>query len=186
MKKIIFIYAGVFPVWFGLLWFDSLLQIPFAVVIFAGLIHSIWFPVKVFRAEKERGKRWLSLLPVLFIALAITIQFLPLQDWKVRTDHHLFKGQRMNFIKDIGNSKPSVSEAVRLPHWWLSCNGTAKVFCRGDIFLVEFPVTSGLLSGSWSVVYSEWDTPPTAEDLLCGKVEIQEKLSPHWYYLHAE
>ena len=186
MKKIIFIYAGVFPVWFGLLWFDSLLQIPFAVVIFAGLIHSIWFPVKVFRAEKERGKRWLSLLPVLFIALAITTQFLPLQDWKVRTDHHLFKGQRMNFIKDIGNSKTSVSEAVRLPHWWLSCNGTAKVFCRGDIFLVEFPVTSGLLSGSWSVVYSEWDTPPTAEGLLCGKVEIQEKLSPHWYYLHAE
>lgn len=91
----------------------------------------------------------------------------------------------MNFIKDIGNPKPSI-EAIKLPHWWLSCNGTAKVFCRGDNFLVEFPVTSGLLSGSWSVIYTERDTPPTADDLLCGKVEIQEKLSPHWYYLHRE
>ena len=172
--------------WFGLLWFDSLLQIPFAVVIFAGLIHSLWFSFKVFRVEEERGKRWLSLLPVLFIALAIAIQFLPLLDWKVRTDHHLFKEQRMNFIKDIGKPKPSVSEAVTLPHWWLSCNGTAKVFYRGDNFLVEFPVTLGVLSGSWSVVYTERDTPPTADDLLCGKVEIQEKLSPHWYYLHRE
>ena len=56
MTKIIFIYAGAFLVWFGLLWFDSFFQIPLAVVILAGLIHSIWFPVKVFRAEKERGE----------------------------------------------------------------------------------------------------------------------------------
>ena len=186
MTKIFFIYAGVFLVWFGLLWFDSILQIPFAVVILAGLIHSIRFSVKVFRAEKEPGKRCLSLLPFLFIGLSIAIQFLPLQDWKVRTDHLLFAGQRVNFIKDIGNNQPSAFETIKLPHRWLSCNGTAKFFRRKDNFLVEFPVTTGLLSGNWSVVYTERDTPPTAEDLLCGEVAIQEKLSPHWYYLHMK
>lgn len=63
---------------------------------------------------------------------------------------------------------------------------TDKELDVSDDFLVVFPVTKGVVSGCWSVVYTERDTPPMAEDLLCGKVEIQEKLSPHWYYLHSE
>ena len=52
------------------------------------------------------------------------------------------------------------------------------------IRLFGFPVTTGLLSPCWMVVYSAQDRQPTERELHVGEVRIFKKLSPHWYYLH--
>ena len=189
MKFILCIYAAGFLLWAGLLWFDSWLQIPFLLLLLCGLVFAIYRAVRNFRREKSRRARLTGLIPLAIVLAATIMLFLPLTDWKVRVDHYLFQKQRLQALEEILRKNPRIEKGgtrFKLPHWWLSCNGTAKVFRRGDNFLVEFPVTSGLLSGSWSVVYTERDTPPTAEELLCGEVSLQEKLSPHWYYLHLD
>ncbi|MBO4646672.1 MAG: hypothetical protein J5806_00780 [Lentisphaeria bacterium] len=189
MTVILCIYAIGFLLWAGLLWFDSWMQIPFFLLLLGGLVFAIYRAVRNFRREKSWRSRLTSLIPLAIVLAATAMLALPLTDWKVRVDHCLFQKQRLQTVVKILRENPRIEKGgtrFKLPHWWLSCDGTAKVFCRGDNFLVEFPVTSGLLSGSWSVVYTERDTPPTAEDLLCGEVKIQEKLSPHWYYLHLD
>ena len=189
MKSILCIYVVGFLLLAGLLWFDSLLQIPFFLLLLGGLVFAIYRAVRIFRREKSWRARLIGLIPLAIVLAGTVMLFLPLTDWKVHVDHCLFQKQRLQAMEVILRKNPRIDKGgtrFKLPHWWLSCDGTAKVFCRGDNFLVEFPVTKGLLSGSWSVVYTERDLPPTAEDLLCGEVEIQEKLSPQWYYLHLD
>ena len=190
MKSIVCIYAVGFLLLAGLLWFDwLLLLVPFFPLFLVGLVFAIYWAVRTLRREKSRRARLTGLIPLAIILAGTVMLFLPLTDWKVRVDHFLFQKERLQAVEEILRKNPRIEEVgtrFKLPHWWLSCNGTAKIFRRGDNFLVEFPVSSAMLSGSWSVVYTERDTPPTAEDLLCGEVEIQEKLSPYWYYLHLD
>jgi len=187
MKSILLTYAIGFLLWAGVLWFDSWLQIPFLMLMVGGLVFARYRAIRELRREKSWRARLTGLIPFAIVLAAMAMLALPLTDWKVHVDHCLFQKQRLQAVEEILRKNPRIEKGgtrFKLPHWLLSCDGTAKVFCRGDNFLVEFPVTKGLLSGSWSVVYTERDTPPTAEELLCGEVSLQEKLSPHWYYLH--
>ena len=47
MKVVISSYIIGFLLWFGFLWFDSLLQLPFALLILIGFIFAISFAVRV-------------------------------------------------------------------------------------------------------------------------------------------
>ena len=177
-------YLIVFLIWFCLLWFDSWWQLPFAAVMVAGLLVSIYFAVRSMRREISWKERFISLLPLGIVVLSIVLLFLPLTDWKVGVDHRLFSSQRMKFIDEIQVHNPPLSGAVKLPHWWLSEDGEAYVFnAEPEQLLVGFWVRRGMLSPSWIVVYTVQDTPPTAEELHCDKVEVFSRLSPNWYYL---
>lgn len=185
MKVVILAYITGFLLWFGLLWFDSLLQIPFAIVVLFGLLFSVWLPVKKFKLGKDNKKRWVFLLPFILICLSIAIVFLPLRDYKVRFDHVLLASKRMEFINELQTRLP-VTGAVKLPHWWLSKDGEAYVYQSDDQMMVGFWIVRGMLSPSWIVVYTTKDTPPSEKDMLCDNVEVIRKLSPHWYYLHLD
>ncbi len=177
-------YLIVFLIWFCLLWFDSWWQLPFAAVMVAGLSVSIYFAVRRMRREISWKTRLISLFPLGIVVSSIVLLFLPLTDWKVGVEHRLFSRQRMKFIDEIQVHNPPLSGAVKLPHWWLSEDGEAYVFnAEPEQFLVGFWVSRGMLSPSWIVVYTVQDTPPTAEDMHCDKVEVFSTLSPHWYYL---
>ena len=101
MKVVILAYITGFLLLFGLLWFDSLLQIPFAVVVLFGLLFSIWLPVKKFKSGKDNKKRWVFLLPFILVCLSIAIVFLPMRDYKVSFDHVLLASKRMEFINEL-------------------------------------------------------------------------------------
>ena len=186
MKVVILAYITGFLLLFGLLWFDSLLQIPFAVVVLFGLLFSIWLPVKKFKSGKDNKKRWVFLLPFILVCLSIAIVFLPMRDYKVSFDHVLLASKRMEFINELQTRHPPVTGAVKLPHWWLSKDGEAYVYQSDDQMMVGFWVVRGMLSPSWIVVYTTKDTPPSEKDMLCDNVEVIRKLSPHWYYLHLD
>ena len=183
------IYAVGFLLLAGLLWFDwLLLLVPFSPLFLGGLGFAIYWAVRNFRREKSSRTRLTGLIPLAIVLAGTVMLFLPHVDWRVHVDHFLFQKQRLQAVEEILRENPRIDEGrtrFDLPHWWLSSNGRVWIFDpTPERRLVGFPVTTGLLSGSWSVVYTERDLPPTAEDLLCGEVEIQEKLSPHWYYLH--
>ena len=160
MKVVILAYITGFLLLFGLLWFDSLLQIPFAVVVLFGLLFSVWLPVKKFKSGKDNKKRWVFLLPFILVCLSIANEL---------QTRHL-----------------PVTGAVKLPHWWLSKDGEAYVYQSDGQMMVGFWVVRGMLSPSWIVVYTTKDTPPSEKDMLCDNVEVIRKLSPHWYYLHLD
>ena len=183
MKVVILSYIIGFLLWFGLLWFDSLLQLPFALLLLAGFIFSISFAVRAFKRKGKWRERLLALTPLALVALCGTLLFLPLTDWKVKVDHGFLSSQRLKAIENIPMDTQAQSE-VKLPHWWLSEDGTAYVFNPNrDCLLVGFWVRRGMLSPSWIVVYSAQDSPPTAEELRVGEILFVKKLSPHWYYL---
>ena len=184
MALILCLYSILAMVWATLLWFDSQLQIPFALLLLAGFIFAISFAVRVFKRKGKWRERLLALMPLALVALCGTLLFLPLLDWKVKVDHFFFSGQRLKAIEDIPMNTQVQSE-VKLPHWWLSEDGTAYVFNPNrDCLLVGFWVRRGMLSPSWMVVYSAQDRPPSENDLLCDKIEVEAELGPHWYYLH--
>ena len=185
MKSILLVYVIGFLLWYGLLWFDSWLQIPFAMVVVTGFFLSIVIAVKKLRHRKKLSERLIVLAPLLIEVLSVAIFFLPLVDYKVKVDHALFTNQRLEFIEDIRQRQPPVSGAVKLPHWWLSEDGEAYVYRSNDELLVGFWVIRGMLSPSWTVVYTELDIPPVAKDLHGNEIKDCIKLSPHWYYLQV-
>lgn len=185
MKIILLAYIVGFLLWLGVLWFDSWLQIPFAMVVVTGFFLSIIIAVKKFRHRKTLSERLIGLAPLLIEVLSVAILFLPLVDYKVKVDHALFTNQRLEFIEDIRQRQPPVSGAVKLPHWWLSEDGEAYVYRSNDELLVGFWVIRGMLSPSWTVVYTELDIPPVAKDLHGNEIKDCIKLSPHWYYLQV-
>jgi hypothetical protein len=185
MKSIVLVYVIGFLLWCGLLWFDSWLQIPFAMVVVTGFFWSIVIAVKKLRYRKKLSERLIVLAPLLIEVLSVAIFFLPLVDYKVKVDHALFTNQRLEFIENIRQRQPPVSGAVKLPHWWLSEDGEAYVYRSDDKLLVGFWVKRGMLSPSWTVVYTELDIPPVAKDLHGDEIKDCIKLSPHWYYLHV-
>ncbi len=183
MKVVILSYVIGFLLWFGLQWFDSLLQLPFALLILTGFIFSISFAIRALKHKGKWRERLTLLTPLAIVALGGILLFLPLQDWKVEVDHCFLSGQRLKAIEDIPMNTQAPSE-VKLPHWWLSQDGTAYVFNPNkDCLLVGFWVRRGMLSSSRMVVYSKQDRPPTAEELYVDEVRLFKKLSPHWYYL---
>ena len=180
-------YAIGFLVWFCLLWFDSWWQLPFLAVGVVGVLFSLYLAFRSIHRDNGWKARLFSLFPLGIVVLSIVLLFLPLTDWKVKVDHSLLTSQRMKFIDEIQTHNPPLSGAVKLPHWWLSEDGEAYVFnAEPEQLLVGFWVRRGMLSPSWVVVYTAQDTPPTAEDLHCGELEVFSKLSPHWYYLHYD
>ena len=189
MRAILCIYAVGFLLLAGLLWFDwLLLLVPFSPLFLVGLIFAIYWAVRTLRREKARRARLTGLIPLAIVLAGTAMLFLPLTDWKVHVDHCLFQKQRLQAIEEILRENPSPESRTRvdLPHWWLSSNGTAWVFDPGpERRLIGFPVTTGLLSPCWMVVYSAQDRPPTEKDLHVGEVWIFKKLSPHWYYLRC-
>lgn len=186
MKGVISSYIIGFLLWFGLLWFDSLLQLPFALLILAGFIFAISFAVRAFKRKGGWIERLTLLMPIVIAALCGALIFLPLTDWKVKVDHCFLSRQRQKSIEGIQPNTQALSE-VKLPHWWLSSDGTAYVFNPNkDCLLVGFWVRRGMLSPSWIVAYSAQDRPPTEDDLHCDKVEVEAKLAPHWYYLRFD
>ena len=183
MVLILCLYSILAIVWTTLLWFDSQLQIPFALLLPAGFIFAISFAVRVFKRKGKWRERLLALMPLALVALCGTLLFLPLLDWKVKVDHGFLSSQRLKAIENIPMNTQAQSE-IKLPHWWLSEDGTAYVFNPNrDCLLVGFWVRRGMLSPSWIVVYSAQDSPPTAEELRVGEILFVKKLSPHWYYL---
>ena len=190
MKFILCIYAVGFLLWAGLLWFDSWLQIPFLLLLLCGLVFAIYRAVRNFRREKSRRARLTGLIPLAIILAATIMLFLPLTDWKVRVDHCLFQKQRLQTVEEILRKNPRIEKGgtrFKLPHWWLSSNGRVWIFDpTPERRLVGFPVTTGLLSPCWMVVYSAQDRQPTERELHVGEVRIFKKLSPHWYYLHLD
>lgn len=188
MRAILCIYAVGFLLLAGLLWFDSFLQIPFLILLLVGFVLAVVLAVMGFRREKSRRARLTGLIPLAIVLAGTAMLFLPLTDWKVHVDHCLFQKQRLKAIEEIlrENHTPESRTRVDLPHWWLSSNGTAWVFApEPERRLIGFPVTTGLLSPCWMVVYSAQDRPPTARDLHVDEVWIFKKLSPHWYYLRC-
>ena len=124
------------------------------------------------------------LTPLAIVTLCVAMLFLPLTEWKVRVEHCFLSGQRLKAIENFPMNTQALSE-VKLPHWWLSKDGTAYVFNPNkDCLLVGFWVRRGMLSPSWMVVYSKQDRPPSENDLLCDKVEVEAKLGSHWYYIY--
>ncbi len=186
MTAVILIYICSFLLWFCLLWFDSMLQFPFAVVFLIGVILSVLLLMKSPNRRNGSKIQWIILLPFMLVCMSIALLFLPLGDYKVTVDHSLFRDQRLKVVKEIQQRQPPVLGAVKLPHWWLSEDGEAYVYQAGDKLLVGFWVARGMLSPSWSVVYTAQDIPPSAEDMHCDQVEVVKKLSPHWYYLHFD
>ena len=183
MTLILCIYSILAIVWAALRWFDSLLQIPFALLILTGFIFAISFAVRAFKRKGKWRERLVLFMPLAIVALCVALLFLPLTDWKVKVDHCFLSGQRLKAIEDIPMNTQAPSE-VKLPHWWLSQDGTAYVFNPNkDCLLVGFWVRRGMLSSSRMVVYSKQDRPPTAEELYVDEVRLFKKLSPHWYYL---
>ena len=186
MTLILCIYSILAIVWAALRWFDSLLQIPFALLILTGFIFAISFAVRAFKRKGKWGERLILFMPLAIVALCGALLFLPLTAWKVKVDHCFLSGQRLKAIEDNPMNTQALSE-VKLPHWWLSQDGTAYVFNPNkDCLLVGFWIRRGMLSPSWIVAYSAQDRPPTENDLLCDKVEVEAKLAPHWYYLHFD
>ena len=186
MTLVLCIYSILAIVWAALLWFDSLLQIPFALLILEGFIFAIFLAVRTFIKRKDKWREHLiALMPLAIVVLCGALLFLPLPAWwKVNVDHCFFSGQRLKAIEDIPMNTQAGS-VVKLPHWWLSEDGTAYVFNPNkDCLLVGFWVRRGMLSPSWIVVYSAQDRPPSTDDLHCDMVEVKAKLDPHWYYLH--
>ena len=188
MKSILLTYLAGFLLWAGLLWFDSLLQIPFLLLFLGGFVFAIYWAVRNFRREQSRRARLTGLIPLVIVLAGAVMVFLPLTDWKVHVDHGLFQKQRLQAVEKILRENPRMKEGgtrFDLPHWWLSSNGTLLVFDpKPERRLAGFPVTTGLLSPCWMVVYSAQDRPPTARELHVGEVMYAEKLSPHWYYLY--
>jgi hypothetical protein len=169
-----------------LLWFDSLLQIPFALLILIGFFLSLFFAVKAFKCKGEWRGRLIAFMPLAIVTLCGALLLLPLTDWKVKVDHCLLRGQRLKAIEGIPPNTLTLSE-VKLPHWWLSSDGTAYVFNPNkDCLLVGFWVRRGMMSPSWIVAYSAQDRPPTEDDLHCDMVEVEAKLALHWYYLRFD
>ena len=185
MKSILLVYIGFFLLWCGLLWFDSWLQIPYAMIVACGLFFSIIIAVKKFRHKKKLSERLIGFVPFLIEILSVVVLFLPLVDCKVKVDHALFSNQRLEFIEDIRQRQPPVSGTVKLPHWWLSEDGEAYVYRSDDELLVGFWVKRGMLSPSWTVVYTDLDIPPIAKELHADEIKDCTKLSRHWYYLHV-
>ena len=187
MKVVILTYIIGFLLWFGLLWFDwLLLLIPFLILFLYGLVFAIYLSSRKFRREKSWRARLIGLIPLAIVLAGTAMLLLPRTDWKVHVDHCLFQKQRLQAMEDILRENPRIESRTQfdLPHWWLSSNGTVWVFeAEPEWRLVGFPVTTGLLSPCWMVVYSVQDHPPTERELLVGEVRIFKKLSPHWYYL---
>ena len=187
MLAILLIYLAGFLLWAGLVWFDSLLQIPFLLLLLGGFVFAVVFAVRKFRQEKSRRARLTALLPLVIVLSGVILLFLPLTDWKVHVDHCLFQKQRLQAVEEILRKNPRVEFRTQfdLPYWWLSSNGTVWIFePEPKRHLAGFPVTTGLLSSCWMVIYSAQDRPPTAKELHVGEVLSAEKLSPHWYYMH--
>ena len=191
MKPIVCIYAVGFLLLAGLLWFDwLLLLVPFSPLFLGGLGFAIYWAVRNFRREKSSRARLAGLIPLAIVLAGTVMLFLPHVDWKVHVDHFLFQKQRLQAVEEILRENPHIDEGrtrFDLPHWWLSSNGTVWIFDpKPERRLAGFPVTTGLLSPCWMVVYAAQDHPPTARELHVGEVMYTEKLSPHWYYLHLD
>ena len=189
MKSIVCIYAVGFLLLAGLLWFDwLLLLVPFSPLFLFGFVFAVGFAIRRFWREKSRRARLTGLIPLAIVLAGVVMLFLPHTDWKAHVDHFLFRKQRLQAVEDILRENPRIEEGKTrfdLPHWWLSSNGTVWIFApEPERRLVGFPVTTGLLSPCWMVVYSASDRPPTERELHVGEVRIFKKLSPHWYYLH--
>ena len=155
--------------------------------VLVGFVFAVGFAIKRFWREKSSRARLTGLIPLAIVLAGSVMLFLPHVDWKVHVDHFLFQKQRLQAIEEILRENPSPESRIRvdLPHWWLSSNGTVWIFDPSpERRLVGFPVTTGLLSPCWMVVYSAQDRPPTERELHVGEVRIFKKLSPHWYYLH--
>ena len=134
MTLILCIYSILAIVWAALRWFDSLLQIPFALLILTGFIFAISFAVRAFKRKGKWRERLILFMPLAIVALCGALLFLPLTDWKVKVDHCFLIGQRLKAIEDIPMNTQALSE-VKLPHWWLSQDGTAYVF---NFFCIVF------------------------------------------------
>ena len=190
MKSIVCIYAVGFLLLAGLLWFDwLLLLVPFSPLFLVGFVFAVGFAIRRFWREKSRRARLTGLVPLAIVLAGTAMLFLPLVDWKVHVDHFLFQKQRLQAMEEILGRDPRVEVRTQfdLPHRWLSSNGTVWIFePEPERRLVGFPVTTGLLSPCWMVVYAAQDHPPTARELHVGEVMYTEKLSPHWYYLHLD
>ena len=191
MKFICAVYGCGWLVWAGILWFDSFFMIPFLPLMIAGFFIAVGIAVRRFRREKSKSwrGRLTGLIPLAIVWAGVVMLFLPHTDWKAHVDHFLFQKQRLQAVEEILRKNPRIEEGrtrFDLPHWWLSSNGTVWIFDSSpERRLVGFPVTTGLLSPCWMVVYSAQDRPPTERELHVGEVRIFKKLSPHWYYLHC-
>ena len=189
MKSICVVYGCGFLVLAGLLWFDSFFLIAFLPLMIAGFFIAVGIAVWRFWREKSRRARLAGVIPLAIVWTGVVMLFLPLKDWKVNVDHFLFQKQRLQAVEEILRKNPRLEEGrtrFDLPHWWLSSNGAVWIFDPEPARrLVGFPVTTGLLSPCWMVVYSAQDRQPTKRELHVGEVRIFEKLSPHWYYLHC-
>ena len=177
------VYLFGFLVWLGLLWFDSLWQIPFFALLVGGLFHASYLAVRGFRRERKRSERFWDFIPLCLVLLSFAVLFTEAPtDRKVQVDHFLFAKQRLKFIEELRRRK-NVAGTVKLPHWWLSDTGEAEILNpASDHFMVGFPVRRG----NWIVVYTTVDTVPATKELVCGEVISVRKLSPHWYYLHID
>ena len=191
MKVILCIYTITAIAWAILLWFGDwfvtlLLSIPFALIIPAEFIIAIFYAVRKIRRKSKWRERLPALMPLAMVVVCIALIFLPLMDWKLKVEHYLFSRQRLKAIEEILPNMQGPG-LVKLPHRWLSEDGTAYVFNKNkDCLLVGFYFSRGMLCPSWIVLFSAQDRPPTAKDLQCGWVEVHEKLDPHWYFLRVD
>lgn len=179
---ILLIYLFGFLVWLGLLWFDSLWQIPFFALLVGGLFHASYLAVRGFRRERKTVGTFFDFIPLYLVLLSFAVMFTELTDRKVQVDHLLFAKQRLDFIEKLRQRKNEAG-TVKLPHWWLSDTGEAEILNPvADHFMVGFPVRRK----NWIVVYTAVDTVSAAKKLVCSEVISVRKLSPHWYYLHID
>ena len=186
MTLILCIYSILAIVWAALLWFESLLAIPFLLLILAEFIFAIYFAAKAFKRKGKWRERLTLLMPLAIVVLCVTLLFLPLSYWKLKVDYYFLSGQRLKAIEDILMHTQECG-VVKLPHWWLSEDGTADVFnANKDNLIVGFWDARGLLCPSWIVIYTAQDRPPTEKDLHCEWVDVVEKLGPHWYFVHFD
>ena len=184
--EILIVYLIGFLVWLGLLWFDSLWQLPFAALVAVGVIYAVCFAVRKFRPGRKRGERIVALLMLLVAALSVAVLFAPLTDWRVRAEYHLLYRDRMRFIGDLRRDPRSGSGEVRLPGVRFFGDAEAYVFDPvPDRLKVGFWVRRGFLSPGWIVLYTAVDAEPEPRELQCGEILSAEKFGPHWYYVNC-
>ena len=129
------------------------------------------YPLKRYRAEKRW--RWVTLVPLLCILIGFVLYQLPVTDYRVICEHHLFQNSRLKEIETVRKQEK---------------NKAGKCIILADTperVIAVFNVQGGdAMTGTHDVVYISDDAEPTPELMVSPKIKIHRKLAPRWYYLY--
>ena len=150
-------------------WFEALLLLPLMILLWlAGMIWAIILPIK---AHRKKERHWYcALLPLLCIAAAAALHFLPLP-WHIWNAQLTYFSNRTNYREVIKN--PPEENLISRTR-----ERTVIGFQHGTSMLTRYED---------KIVYISDDALPQKELFpLAESVKIYRKLSPKWYYVRVE